>query len=171
MKFSKILFISFCISLLLSSCSQSTVSEATAIDFTNDTACALDGMLLSEHPGPKAQIHYQGQEQPEFYCDTVEFVSIVTETERKTPMIGLFVQDMAVANWEAPRGHWIPAKSALFIHGASKHGSMGPTIASFSERAAAEKFVAQYGGKIYSFAELKSELAVLDGHALHDKHM
>ena len=32
----------------------------TPVEIDPGTSCSLDGMLLSEHPGPKAQIHYDG---------------------------------------------------------------------------------------------------------------
>ncbi|MHB8759157.1 MAG: nitrous oxide reductase accessory protein NosL, partial [Thiobacillus sp.] len=35
----------------------------------------------------------------------------------------------------------------------------------------ASKFAAQYGGKVYRFAEVTPDMVVLDGGALHDSNM
>lgn len=38
------------------------------------TTCDLDGMLLADYAGPKAQIHYAGTPQPVFCCDANEML-------------------------------------------------------------------------------------------------
>jgi copper chaperone NosL len=48
---------------------------------------------------------------------------------------------------------------------------MGPTIASFAQEQDAVKFAAEYGGKLYRFADVTPDMVVLDGGALHDKSM
>ena len=52
----------------------------------------------------------------------------------------IYVQDMARADWERPRGHWIDATAAFYVKGSRKHGSMGPTLASFAQEADARAF-------------------------------
>src|ERR1035437_7434566 len=66
---------SICIAtlLLLGACSQ-TLQQVVAQEPTADTACALDGMLLKDYPGPKAQIQYV-EGKPDFYCDLMELFS------------------------------------------------------------------------------------------------
>ncbi len=143
----------------------------TPVEITAGTACSLDGMLLADYPGPKAQIHYAGQAGPDFFCDTVEMFSIYLRPEQAKPVQALFVQDMGQADWDQPRGHWIDAKSAYYVHGSRRRGSMGPTIASFAQEADAAKFAAEHGGKVYRFADITPEMAALDGGALHDSNM
>jgi copper chaperone NosL len=48
---------------------------------------------------------------------------------------------------------------------------MGPTIASFALEKDAAKFAAEYGGKVYRFADVTPDMVVLDGGALHDSNM
>ncbi len=157
---------------LFSACGESAKSAAVAPhEIGHETSCSLDGMLLADYPGPKAQIHFAGQDEPEFFCDTVEMFHIFLNPEQVRVVRGLFVQDMGQADWDDPKGHWIDARQAFFVQGSSRRGSMGPTIASFANRADAEKFAAQYGGKVYAFSEVTRDMAVLDGGALHDTTM
>ena len=156
----------------LGGCGKSeTATDVAPIEITQGTSCTLDGMLLADYPGPKAQIHYAGQAEPEFFCDTVEMFNVYLNPEQVRPVRGLFVQDMGKADWDQPQDHWIDAKSALYVHGSKRHGSMGPTIASFALEADAAKFAAEYGGKVYRFADVTPDMVVLDGGALHDSNM
>lgn len=156
----------------LTGCEQSATSTAVApVEINPGTSCALDGMLLADYPGPKAQIHYAGQPEPEFFCDTVEMFHVYLQPEQVRAVRGLFVQDMGKADWDQPQDHWIDAKSAYYVHGSKRRGSMGPTIASFALEKDATKFAAEYGGKIYRFADITPDMVVLDGGALHDSNM
>jgi copper chaperone NosL len=156
----------------LTACGQSSTSTALAPqEISQGTSCALDGMLLADYPGPKAQIHYAGQAAPDFFCDTVEMFHIYLNPEQVRAVRGLFVQDMGRADWDEPRGHWIDAQNAYYVHGSKRRGSMGPTIASFALEADAAKFAAEYGGKVYRFADITPDMVALDGGALHDSKM
>lgn len=158
---------------LLSACGQPAdqASASLVVEIDHSTACALDGMLLADYPGPKAQIHYEGRAEPDFFCDTVEMFSLYLKPEQVRGVRALYVQDMGKADWNEPRGHWIDAKSAWYVHGSKRKGSMGPTIASFAGEADAQKFVAEYGGKVYRFDAITPDMVVLDGGALHDQRM
>ena len=66
--------------------------------------------------------------------------AVVLKPEQVRPVAAVFVQDMAVADWEQPRGHWIDAKSSFYVVGSKRDGSMGPTFASFALEVAAAEF-------------------------------
>lgn len=156
----------------LTACGQSETTTVVApIEITHGTSCALDGMLLADYPGPKAQIHYAGQAEPDFFCDTVEMFHIYLNPEQVKRVNGLFVQDMGQANWDDPKGHWIDAKTAFYVHGSSRRGSMGPTIASFAQEQDATKFTTEFGGKVYRFSDINADMVELGGGALHDSTM
>ncbi|MCY1552748.1 NosL [compost metagenome] len=55
--------------------------------------------------------------------------------------------------------------------GSKRHGSMGPTAASFATEAAAQAFVQQHGGRLLRYAELQPGMVDLSGGALHDTRM
>ncbi|WP_411833809.1 nitrous oxide reductase accessory protein NosL [Pseudoxanthomonas mexicana] len=158
---------------LLAGCGEKSAQTATLApaEIETGTACVLDGMLLADYPGPKAQIHYAGQEQPEFFCDTVELFNTLLAGEQARAVRAVYVQDMGQADWEEPRGHWIDAKAAFYVHGSKVHGSMGPTFASFAQRADAEAFAGEHGGQVLAFGEVTKDMVDLRGGALHDSHM
>lgn len=141
-----------------------------AVEVTRSTVCSLDGMVLADYPGPKAQMHYV-QGQPEFFCDTVEMFSLYLRPEQQKRVTAVFVQDMGKTDWDNPQGSWIDARTAVYVHGSKRRGSMGPTIASFSREEDARAFAEKHGGKLLRFAEIKPEMVVLDGGALHDQRM
>jgi copper chaperone NosL len=156
--------------VLLAACSQA-VKQAVAQEPDAGTACALDGMVLKDFPGPKAQIQYM-EGKPDFFCDLMELFAVVQAPEQKRRVAGLFVQDMAKADWAHPQGHWIAAKSALYVVGSRKSGSMGATFASFSNAQDAAAFAKTEGGRVVPFdqitpAMLKSGSGAAHGMAMH----
>jgi copper chaperone NosL len=128
-------------------------------------------MLLADYPGPKGQIHYAGANTPDYFCDLVELFRMYLKPEQARVVRAIYVHDMGKANWEEPRGHWVDARTAHFVIGSRRHGSMGPTIASFAAEADARTFAREFGGRVATFAEVRPEDAVLDGGALHDGPM
>lgn len=154
---------------LMTACSPAEKS-AVAVDFDDSAVCALDGMSLAEYPGPKAQIHYEGDASPLFFCDTIELFSLYLKPEQVRKVSAIYVQDLSKTTWDKPRGAWIDAKAAWYVIGSRKHGAMGPTIASFSVEKDAQAFMTTEGGKLYRFEQVTPELISLDGGALHDQH-
>ncbi len=158
---------------VLTGCSDEAVqAQALApVEIDRATSCELDGMLLIDYAGPKAQIHYAGQEKPSFFCDTVELFNTLLAGEQVRAVRMVYVQDMGKADWEHPEGHWIDAKTAIYVVGSKRHGSMGTTIASFAQKADAEKFAGEYGGTVYPYDGIKLDMVDLTGGALHDTRM
>ena len=156
----------------LSACDKATEATALApVEIDRSTSCELDGMLLADYPGPKAQVHYVGQAQPSFFCDMVELFNTLLAGEQVRHASAIYVQDMGQAEWEHPIGHWIDAKTAVYVLGSKRHGSMGPTIASFAQETDANKFAVEYGGKVMRFADIKPDMVDLSGGASHDTRM
>ena len=143
--------------LLLAACTQ-VVPGGAAQEASLDTACALDGMVLKDFPGPKAQIQY-AEGKADFYCDLMELFTVVLVPEQKRRIAGMYVQDMGKADWDHPAGHWIAAKSAFYVVGSQKHGSMGATFASFSSPQDAAAFEKQEGGQVLPFDQITPEMA------------
>ena len=158
---------------LLSGCSEQAAQQRSLapVEIDRSTSCELDGMLLADYPGPKAQIHFAGQDKPSFFCDTVELFSTLLAGEQVRAVQAVYVQDMGKADWNQPQGHWIDAKTAFYVLGSKRHGSMGPTIASFAQEADASKFATEYGGKVLRFGDIKADMVDLSGGALHDTRM
>lgn len=160
------------VALTLAGCQKAESPMANVpTEIDAQTACSLDGMTLADYPGPKAQIRYAGEAKPAYFCDTVEMFSALLRPEQVKKVESVFVQDMGQADWDNPRGHWIDARTALYVHGSSRKGSMGPTIAAFAQAADAEKFAASYGGKVLKFADVKPDMVDLGGGSSHDSKM
>lgn len=155
---------------ILGGCSRNEPASAKPIEITRGTACSLDGMTLMDYPGPKAQMQYDHGE-PDFFCDTIEMFSIYLKPEQQQRVRAVFVQDMAQADWNNPSGHWIDAKTAFYVAGSKRLGSMGPTLASFATEADASTFAAKEGGKVYRFDQITPDMVVLDGGVLKDQKM
>src|SRR3972149_5181807 len=151
------------VTLLLSACT-GEAPPALPVEPIAGAVCSLDGMSLADYPGPKAQIFYDNA-PPLFFCDTVEMFAMLLGPEGQRHIRAVFTQDMAQTDWAHPQGHWIDARSALYVTGSQLKGSMGPTFASFSQRADAEAFVAKYSGKVLSFSEVTPDMADLRGGA------
>jgi copper chaperone NosL len=132
----------------------------------DDTACAVDGMLLKDFPGPKAQVHY-AEGKPDFYCDMMDLFSALLAPEQKRATAAVFVQDMGKTSWEHPSGNWIDAKSAFYVAGSRKQGSMGPTFGTFSRSEDAQSFVAKEGGRVLRFDEITLAMLQPDKHMMH----
>lgn len=141
-----------------------------ALEISRGTVCSLDGMTLADYPGPKAQIHYDRGE-PDFFCDTMEMFSIHLQSESQKRVRAMFIQDMGKTAWEQPQGSWVDAKTAFYVHGSKRHGSMGPTLAAFSRMEDAQGFAREYGGKVLRFDEVTIDMVALDGGAQHDERM
>lgn len=156
---------------LLSACGQHAAQTVAPVEITRGTACSLDGMTLADYPGPKAQIHYADQPVPEYFCDLMEMFNTTLKPEQARKVTAMYVQDMGQTEWDNPQGHWIDAKTAFYVVGSNKMGSMGPTLGSFAREADAKKFTAANGGKVLKFADITPEMVALDGGALHDQHM
>ncbi|QYY26680.1 nitrous oxide reductase accessory protein NosL [Diaphorobacter sp. DS2] len=166
-------FTALATSSLLAGCGDKATEQQSLapVEIDRSTSCELDGMLLADYPGPKAQIHYAGQEKPSFFCDTIELFNTLLAGEQVRAVRAVYVQDMGKADWNEPKGHWIDAKTAVYVLGSKRHGSMGPTIASFAQEADAAKFAGEHGGKVLRFADIKLDMVDLSGGALHDTRM
>lgn len=153
---------------LLSGCGEEVKPNPQEI--TGNTFCALDGMLLIDYQGPKAQIHYD-QSAPDFFCDTVEMFAIYANPEHEKRILAIYVQDMGKADWNKPLGNWIDAKTAYYVAFSKRLGSMGPTLASFARAEDARQFIKEYGGELFRFDQVTPEMTMLDGGVLKDERM
>lgn len=149
------LFILFLLSIL-AACEGEKKKEITIEPgrISAEEECALDGMIVANYPGPKAQMVYKEDGRREFFCETKELFHVYAEPGKEAQVAALFVQNTAKTDWEKPLGNWIDAKKAYYVVGASIQGSMGPTFAPFADRESAKPFIEKYGGEIKTFDEV-----------------
>lgn len=155
--------------LLLAACSRTT-APLQALEPDDQAACALDGMLLRDFPGAKAQVRY-ADNQTEYFCDVMELLGAMLAPEQRRAVSGFYVQDMGKADWQHPRGNWIAARDAVYVVGSSAQGSMGPTIVPFAQQADAEALVQKAGGKVLRFEQITTAMLNRSSDSMHDNGM
>ncbi len=147
----------FCIALLVTNCGEQKAIKSVSMDMPPDASCALDGMLLAVHDGPKAQI-LRTDGSRGYFCDTKEIIVELLDPVRKRRVVGVWLQTLDEHTWDAHADGWRAADSLLLVAGSQRMGAMGPTLAPFIHRERAEHFVREYGGRILRFEEVDQAL-------------
>ena len=137
----------------LTACSNQPAETMVPIEIGQDTSCALDGMLLADYPGPKAQMHFEGG-QTGFLRHRGDVLHLPQTGAGETGQ-GVVCSGHGQGRLGGAKGHWIDAFKAFYVQGSSVHGSMGPTIASFASEADARAFSEKNGGKVMGFKGLQ----------------
>jgi copper chaperone NosL len=124
------------------------------------------GMNVLEHPGPKGQIILASREEPVWFSSARDAISFTMLPEEPRDIRAIYVSDMAKASsWEEPgTTNWVDAKSASFVIGSRKKGGMGADEAvPFSDKAAADKFAQENGGRVVTYAQVPKEYVLSTG--------
>jgi copper chaperone NosL len=124
---------------------------------TKDVIGHYCGMNLLEHPGPKGQIIVKSLIDPVWFSSARDAIAFTMLPDEPKDIQAIYVSDMGKAlSWDKPGAdNWVDARKALFVIGSSVKGGMGSEEAvPFSDRATAEMFVSENGGRIVSFAEV-----------------
>ncbi len=155
--------------LALAACGE-TARSLAAREPGDDALCALDGMSIKDYPGPKAQIVFKDG-RIDYFCTLAELFE--NDTGRQG-VDSSYVQDMGRADWDKPRGHWIPAATAFYVLDSRAQGAMGPTIGTFARQQDAQAFVVREGGRVLDYSQVQRALrasAALGAKAAHDDAM
>jgi copper chaperone NosL len=126
-------------------------------ELTNSAVGHFCGMNLVEHVGPKGQIILASSAEPVWFSSARDAFSFTMLPEEAKDIRAIYVSDMAKApSWEEPgTTNWVEARKAVFVIDSRMTGGMGaPETVPFSDRAAAEKFVAENGGRVVNFADM-----------------
>lgn len=124
------------------------------------------GMNLVEHAGPKGQIILAGWPEPVWFSSARDVFAFTMLPEEPKDIRAIYVSDMARApSWEDPGAdNWIEARKAFFVIGSSRSSGMGADeTVPFGDRQAAEKFVAEYGGRIVTFSDVPRDYVLGSG--------
>jgi copper chaperone NosL len=157
--------------LLLAACdkpAQASLSEA-ALTFHPSDECHVCGMIINGFPGPKGEVVEPGGVRK--FCSTAEMIGWWLQPENQHRAARLYVHDMGRSPWDAPDdAHLIDAKDAFYVVGTSLKGAMGVVLASFSSRQAADKLVAEQGGRVLRFSEIDQALLQQQSAPAHSSH-
>ncbi|MDJ0608140.1 MAG: nitrous oxide reductase accessory protein NosL [Kiloniellales bacterium] len=165
--------------LLLPACGEDQRVEAPdPQELTREAIGHYCNMIVEDHPGPKGQIFLTDRAEPIWFSSVRDTVAFTRLPEEAKNIAAIYVNDMGQASWAAPEaGTWIDAKAAWYVIGSGRRGGMGaPETVPFSERPAAEAFVAKHGGSVVAFADIPADAVlgeVPDSHhsgASHGQH-
>jgi len=115
------------------------------------------GMNLLEHSGPKGQIFAASLIEPVWFSSARDAIAFTMLPDEPKDIQAIYVSDMAkAASWDNPGAdNWVEARKAVFVIGSRIKSGMGSDEAvPFSDRNAAERFVAENGGRIVAFADV-----------------
>jgi copper chaperone NosL len=169
--------------LLLAGCNEnagtSVMPPPAALN--SDAMGVFCGMNLMEHPGPKGQIITASRIDPFWFTSVRDTVAFTLMPEQPRDIKAIYVSDMARAtNWDEPgTTNWVDARKAFFVIESRRRGGMGAAEAvPFGDRAAADAFAAENGGRVVTFAEIphayvlgSDAAADLSGHDRSDKRI
>ncbi|MGP3699383.1 nitrous oxide reductase accessory protein NosL [Rhodobacter sp. NSM] len=144
------------LALLLAACRDEAM-RPDPVAMTPEAVGHFCQMNLLEHPGPKAQVHLQGQPQPLFFSQVRDAIAYMRMPEQEGIVTALYVSDMGAAeSWADPGAtNWIAEDEAIYVVGSDAEGGMGsPEIVPFGSKAGAERFAAEHGGRLAGLATI-----------------
>lgn len=146
---------------LLAGCSSepesTTLAAAQPIDAGD--SCHVCGMLIKDFAGPKGEAFMHGRKTALKFCSTMDLFSFVLQPENETQVSHAYVHDMSAVPWDKPSDDaFVRATEAWYVVGHDLPGAMGPTLASFARREAADAFAQKHGGEVIAYTDITLEL-------------
>ncbi|MFD2231146.1 nitrous oxide reductase accessory protein NosL [Alkalimarinus sediminis] len=158
----KTITVSLFVLFFLTACSNEEATEQTnntPVAIESGDECHLCGMVIAEFPGPKGELFEGRKSHVRKFCSTRDLMSWYLQPENRPNTKEIYVHDMSRSDWNSPSDeHMINAREAWFVAGSSMKGAMGPTLASFAQKDAAEKFVTKHGGTVLEFKAITMEI-------------
>ena len=135
---------------------EQTAEVPPPLDAPGDATGYFCGMLLSMHAGPRGQIQLARDGGVLWFSSVRDIFSYREMPEEAQSIAAIYVTDIGRADWDSPEpGTWILAEDAVYVIGSDRRGGMGgEETVPFADRAAAEAFVAEHGGRIVGFEEM-----------------
>jgi copper chaperone NosL len=149
--------------LLLTACKEDVAATPGPVALTDEALGYFCQMDVSEHDGPKGQVHLADYRQPLFFAQVRDVIAYLKGPEREAEITAIYVSDMGAAqSWAEPGAtNWIDAQSAVFVVGAGVRGGMGaPEIVPFARPESAKVFTERYGGTVMSLDEIPDDAAI-----------
>jgi len=160
---SSVLLITALAALLVAGCREEPSTPPGPVAMTPEALGHYCQMNLTEHPGPKAQVHLEGMAAPLFFSQVRDAIAYQRMPEQSHAIRGIYVSDMGRAqSWASPGvDNWIAVDKAVFVVDSKKVGGMGVTeLIPFSDKAAASDFIAKHGGSIRDLREIPDEVVL-----------
>jgi copper chaperone NosL len=148
-----------------------------AITLPDDATCDVCGMVISQHPGPTAEIFYaeqspeghdnparfdstweayqydfehqnQGWEKTAFYVTDYSSVEYSLVEERGSTLVSTHPQEEAFARVD----------DVTYVAGSAVEGAMGKDLVGFTDESDAESFQSEHGGELITHDEVTPEV-------------
>ncbi|MCO5129169.1 MAG: nitrous oxide reductase accessory protein NosL [Xanthobacteraceae bacterium] len=163
------------LALTLAACNQDQTAATPPPPATlNSGAMGLFcGMNVLEHPGPKGQIITASRIDPFWFTSVRDTVAFTLMPDQPRDIRAIYVSDMGAApSWEQPGAtNWIDARKAFFVIESRRQSGMETDEAvPFGNRAAAEAFVADHGGRVVGFEQIPSAYVLGGEPPAHSEH-
>lgn len=148
--------------LLLAGCERAAPADPPplAAEVPDDATGHYCGMLLSNHEGPKGQIHLESREDPIWFSSVRDTIAFLRLPEEARDVSAVYVNDMGAAqNWAHPEaGTWVDARSAWYVVESAMIGGMGaPEAVPFATQPAADGFRGQHGGRVVRLDDIPDD--------------
>jgi copper chaperone NosL len=141
---------------------------------TRDDTGYFCGMIVEDHAGPKSQVFVRGREQALWFTTARDGLAFLRLPEETRPVTAFYVSTIDRGGWEHPEveaDNWIAAEAAWFVIDSSRLGSMGaPETIPFSNRASAEVFADEFGGRVLQLADIPDNYILGHGQKNGDVH-
>ncbi|HLO78816.1 MAG TPA: nitrous oxide reductase accessory protein NosL [Magnetospirillum sp.] len=152
------------VAVLLSACGKPEVEVPPPVAIPPDAIGHFCNMAVAEHAGPKGEVMLKSGGQPVWFTSARDAIAFTLLPEEPKDILAVYVSDMGKSSsWDRPDA-WVEARTALFVIGSNRVGGMGsPEAIPFSERPAAEAFIAAHGGQVVDFAHLPHDYILGSG--------
>lgn len=149
------------LTLTLAACNRTPPAPQPPVGIVSGDTCAVCGMYIEGLPGPHGEAYIQGRATPLKFGSTRDFFAYVTRADLKSQLGALYVQNTKGLDWKHPSNaasSFIDARKAWYVAFQPLQGGMGPTLAAFARKQAAETFVQLHGGEVLRFAGVTPSL-------------
>ncbi len=146
---------------LVGGCGDSEIAPETLppIAIEAGDECHVCGMIITRFPGPKGEAYGRGGSVPFKFCSTRDLFSFLLQPENQSRVTQVYVHDMGATDWEHPADSaFVDARAAWYVVDQPLTGAMGPTLASFSRKEAAQAFIQRHGGRLMRFDDITLEV-------------
>ncbi|MDE3028727.1 MAG: nitrous oxide reductase accessory protein NosL [Paracoccaceae bacterium] len=144
--------------LSLAACRQdASAGKPQPAQLTADAVGHYCQMLVADHAGPKSQIFLKGVKTPLWFGQVTDAIAYLHDPERDGEIVAFYVTDTARADsWAVPGDKaWTDGQKAVYVLDSNRKGGMGmPEAIPFANRADAEAFVKDVGGRVATLAEV-----------------
>jgi copper chaperone NosL len=157
----------------LTACDGDAVPPPVPRSLTVDAVGYYCNMTVTDHPGPKGQIHRAGGQQPLWFSSVRDAITFTMLPDEAKDVVAIYVHDMGGGrDWSAPSDDgWVEARDAWFVIGSSRRGGMGmAAVVPFADSGEAATFVAKYGGRVVAWQDIPPDYIFNPTEAQDDKH-